>query len=354
MEPCFDEKEAKAVCEYIHSGGWLTEYTKTAELEGMIASYLDVKHCIMMPNCTLALYAVLKVLGVGCGDMVLVPAMTMVATVNAVCMTGAHPLFVDIDPKTLCMDLDRVSNRGHRRGTRALIYVSLNGRCGDMDKVREFCETFNLWCIEDAAQSLGSRWHGKHLGTFGDIGCFSLSTQKIITTGNGGFCVTGSDEYAEKLRLFKNFGRSSGGNDDYQTFGINLKYTDLQAVVGIEQMKKLDERIERKVEMGKLYSRWLKSAKSLLHQDGGIPWFYDVMIEDRDKLSAHLLECGIRTRPIYPALHRTPAYRGGYSHYKLPVAEDIANRGLWLPSSVKLTDDDVITICDEIERFYCA
>jgi perosamine synthetase len=248
-------------------------------------------------------------------------------------------------------------DRGRAREVKAMVYVSLNGRCGDMDEIRQFCKTFNTWLIEDAAQSLGSKWNGKYLGTFGDIGCYSFSTQKVITMGNGGCCVTNSDELAEKLRLFKNFGRASGGNDNYEAFGINLKFTDLQAVIGIEQVKKLRSRLARKAEMGALYGKLLADIRGvtyLPHQTGGIPWFYDILADEREKLIEHLFQHGVCTRRIYPALHRTPTYKGGYNHYKLPVAESVAERGLWLPSSCTLTNGDIFDICGHIEEFYRA
>jgi len=355
-EPLFEQEESDAVCSYMRLGAWLTEYVYTAQLEQMFCSFLGVKHCVMMPNGTLALYAALRGMDICLGDCVIVPALTMIATPNAVEMTFAHPTFVDIEPTTLCADIEKIrqSLRSPPR-KRAVLYVSLNGRCGDMDALVSLCKEAGVFLIEDACQALGSQWHGKALGTFGDIGCFSLSCQKICSTGVGGFCVTNNDKIAEKLRLFKDFGRRKGGSDDYEVFGINLKFTDLQAVVGIEQVKKLPERIEQKRRMYALYARLLRDIEGievLPSHEGMTPWFMDVLAERREDLQQYLWECGIDTRKMYPALHKTKVYAPLYGHYSFPIAEDVARRGVWLPSSLTLGYDEIHHIYDEIRKFY--
>lgn len=348
MEPVFGEEEAKAVYDYMREGGWLTEYRYTDYLERLLSAYLDVEHVVMMPSGTMALYAALSVLDIGLGDHVFVPAMTMIATANAVTMTGATIRFADIEPRTLCMDLSSYSDWR----CKALIYVSLNGRSGNMDEVRAYCAQNNLWLIEDAAQSLGSTWRGRALGTFGDIGCFSLSCQKIITTGNGGFCVTNNEDLAQRLRMFKNFGRLKGGVDEYLAFGTNLKFTDLQAVIGIEQMKKLPDRVRTKKIMWDRYCDGLsriRNVEIIPTSTETAPWFMDILADDRDDLADFLKLEGVGTRKVYPVLNQTPVYPlpGRYS-----VAERVAERGLWLPSSVSLYDDDIDYICGKVREFY--
>ena len=349
MEPSLGIEERVAVYDYMCSGGWLTEYKLTRRLERMIADYVGSRHCIMMPNGTLALYAALRALRVGLDDEVLVPDFTMVATATSVGMAGAWPHFVDIDLDTLCLDLDWARLALSPR-TKGMILVSLNGRSPDMWKVREFCRQHDLWLLEDACQALGSTWRGKHLGTFGEMGVFSFSSQKIITTGNGGCVVTDDDEFAHRLQLFKNFGREHGGNDDYGCFGINLKFTDLQAVVGIEQMKKLPDRAQRKKEIYTLYRGWLEDVPGIefipTNLEDTAPWFVDLLVEDRDALMAHLKEHDIETRPMYPALHTLPFYSG-----RGPNSKYVAERGLWLPSSLTLTNEDIEYVCQSIRDF---
>jgi perosamine synthetase len=350
IEPSFDWQEVEALANYASSGGWFTEHVKTRELEGMIADFLGVKHCLMVPNGTLALYAALSSLGVMCGHEVIIPAFTMIATANAVKMTGATPVFVDIQPDTLCMDAERAMDAITDRTT-AIIPVALNGRCPDMNTLKQ-CY---LPIVEDAAQAMGSLHNGEPIGTLGDMGCFSFSPHKIISTGQGGCVVTNGDALEIALRHFKNFGRPTGGGYDHNFFGVNLKFTDLQAVVGIEQVKKLPNRIKRKREMYSLY-RDLLDGVSQVHfvptdLSNTTPWYMDVLVDDRrEELITYLKENGVGAHPVYPALHQTPVYCD--PKLSFPVAEDLARRGLWLPSSVKLRDSEIELVCGHVRQFY--
>lgn len=184
VEPWFDEAEAVAIQEYLASGGWMADHIKTREFECMIAEYVGAKHCTVVNNATAALFLSLKAVGIGPGDEVIVPDYTMVATPNSVVLAGATPVFHDIDP-TLCLDMSTIEKSITPR-TKAIIYVSINGRCHPMETVSRIAKEHGLYLIEDSAQSLGSFNSLKHLGTFGALGVFSFSIHKIITTGNGG------------------------------------------------------------------------------------------------------------------------------------------------------------------------
>ena len=355
MAPWFGDEEKLAVLEYMDSGGWLTEFDKTRELEAMIADYVGAEYCVMMPNATLALYAMLKCSGIGPGDRVIVPAFTMVATANAVAMTGAQVRFMDIELETLCMDLYLLS-QVVEDGVAAVLLVSLNGRSLDMAAVLAICQERRILLFEDAAQALGSAWNSQHLGTFGKAGVFSFSVPKVITMGQGGCVVTNSETLTHRLRRFKDFGRDrAGANDDYLEFGINLKFTDLQAVIGIEQMKKLPYRVERKVDIYALYMELLKDVPQVelipTNLDDTSPWFVDILCQDREGLQGFLLEAGITTRPFYPALPDSPAWRF-HKNVHCPVARDVAARGLWLPSSSFLTDTEITFVCEQVRAFY--
>ena len=166
--------------------------------------------------------------------------------------------------------------------------------------------------------------------------------------------ITDDEELYRNICRIRDFGRNGGGNDHYLVKGWNFKFTDIQAVIGIEQMKKLPGRIARKKEMGRLYEDRLRNIKGIelvrtdLEQTS--PWFYDILCRDRDALQQYLKEKGIGTRPFYPALHAEPAYQ--YDTLSFPAAEEAAKSGLWLPSSVKLTDEQIAYICDCIAGFY--
>jgi perosamine synthetase len=355
MEPWFDEKEADALYNYMKGGGWVTEFKKTREFEEMIAKYVGAKHCSVVANGTVSLTLALLACEVGVGDEVLVPDYTMVASANAVALTGAKVVFVDINENNLCMDFELMKEKVTPK-TKAIILVTINGRYPE--EIEEFvvwCHAKNIKVVEDAAQSLGSFKDGKHLGMFGDVGSFSFSAPKVITTGQGGALVTDNDQIMERIKKMRDFGRAESGSDHYLTMGWNFKFTDIQAVIGIEQMKKLVWRVERKKTIYDLYRKSLEGVSGVdfipTNLNNTSPWFVDVIVKNgrREDLINYLKSKGIGTRIFYPALHSEPVYGLSGSY---PVAERFAKEGLWLPSASKLTDTEIISVCDEIKNFF--
>ncbi len=354
MEPSFDYHEREALNEYMLGGGWGTEFKKTRAFEDMIKEYTGAKHCWITANGTVSLSAALMAVGVSVGDEVICPDYTMIATPNSAELIGAKAVFVDIERETLCMDFEKMKAAVTEK-TKAVMLVSINGRYPKrFQEIISFCKEKGIHLIEDAAQSLGSFCHGKHLGRFGEIGSFSFSAPKIITTGQGGALITDDEKLADRIKKIRDFGRDMGGSDHYLTKGWNFKFSDFQGVIGIEQMKKLPARVERKKQMGKLYDE-------LLHDIPGVeliknnytdtpPWFFDILCEKREELQAYLKECNIGSRPFYPPLHAEPAY--GYTNLHFPVTEEIAYKGLWLPSSIFLTDEQIRYICNKVRDFY--
>ena len=352
MAPWVGEEERAAASAYLASGGWLTEFTHTSRFSRMVADYVGSTHGFIMSSGTTALCASLAALKIGRGDEVIVPDLTMIATATAVTWCGATPVLVDIDPETLCLDLE-LAERAVGPKTRAIMLVSLNGRAPNMSRAVDLAARRGLALVEDAAQSLGASWGGRHLGTFGRIGCFSFSAPKIITTGQGGACVTDDDELATGLRMVRDFGRTRGGVDEHETVGFNFKFTDLQAVVGIEQMKKLDSRVARKKAMFGRYQQRLASIPEVTMLSTDLeavpPWFIDVLVPEPAALQRHLAARGIGARLFYPALHTQAPYARDAS---CPHAVHAASHGLWLPSSSFLDDDTIDRVCDDIAAFY--
>lgn len=285
MQPWFAEEEKKAICEYMDENGFITEFKRTEKFEQMIAEYTGAKHCVVVNNGTISLTLAAMAVSVQAGDEVIVPNYTMIATPNSVKMFGANPVFVDVEPETLCLDIEKVK-KAITPKTKAIMLVSANGRYprSGIKAFENLCKEKNIILIEDSAQSLGSFYpDGRHIGT---AGSFSFSAPKIISTGQGGALITNDDEVAKKLRRLKDFGRSGGGNDIHDTIGYNFKFTELQACIGIEQMKKLQSRVERKKEIFKLYTELLKNVKEVkfFEQDLSCttPWFYDSVVENRE------------------------------------------------------------------------
>lgn len=357
MEPLIGKEEQQAVSAYLKSGGWLTEFKKTEEFEQMLAQFVGAKHTCVVSNGTVSLFVALQALGISPGDEVIVPNLTMIASANAVILAGAKPVLVDITKEDLCIDLD-LTKKAITKKTKALMFVSFNGRSPNMDNILSFCKTNNLFLIEDAAQSLGATWNGKHLGTFGEVGSFSFSAPKIITTGQGGALVTNSSTLIKKIRQIKDFGRLNSGVDEHIALGYNFKFTDLQAVIGIEQMKKLPLRIERKKQIYSLYRECLSTLKQVQFIQTDLkqtpPWFIDVLVGKKEKLIEYLAKNQIGTRPFYPPIHTQAPYKNWKecrnSHF--PVSSNVSSKGLWLPSSVSLTDEKILYICKVFKKFY--
>ena len=226
--------------------------------------------------------------------------------------------------------------------------MSLNNRYKDINEIVDFCNKNNLTLLEDSAQSLGCRINKKSLGTFGKIVVFSLSTPKIISTGQGGFCITDDDILAQKMNMIKNFGRKESGKDNFEIFGLNFKYTDIQAVICIEQMKKIDFRVNRMREIYNLYYKYLSNFMIKPLSDEWIPWFVDIYIDDRNELIDFLKKHNIQTRPVYGEINKTNIY---YSDTILTNSNYCSNSGLFLPSYITLTDNDIIYICKLINIY---
>ena len=355
MIPHFDNLEKEALQSYMDSNPFLTEFNKTQQLEKLICEFTGAENAIMVSNGTMSLVAMMAVLGIGPGDKVYVPNYTMIATVNAVKILGAEPIFVDVEEETLCINIHSIPLPVHKQA-KAIIFVSANGRSSSngFEEISNFALENNLIVLEDSAQSLGSYYSdGKHQGTKGLMGSFSFSVPKIITMGQGGCIVTNDDELAAKVRSFKDFGRKQGGNDLHPLFGLNLKITDLQAVIGVVQMSKLSSRVQRKKEIWTRYQKNLSANSNIQVFDHDLkfvsPWFIDVVAVERESLIEHLAKNSIGSRRMYPPINQQPSISAPGS---FPVSEKIGEFGLWLPSYVQLTDEEIDEVCDAINEFY--
>lgn len=350
VEPWVTEEDRNALSAYMNSGGWLTEHKHTREFEEQVADYVGARHASCVPNGTLGLYLALKSLDMGPGSFVGVPAYTMAATVNAVLMTGATPVFIDIDPANGCMDLAKI----RCAPVNAIIYVEINGRSGDLQKLVEYCNGRGTLLVEDACQAFGSKHQGKHMGTWGDIGVYSLSPHKIITTGQGGIIVTNKESLHKKICALRDFGREAPGVDWHLTFGLNCKFTDLQAVIGKSQLASMPQRIAKKIALFKAYQEALPKNFMLAPlEEGNVPWFVDVLCKDkdeRDTLKLYLKGKWIGSREFYPTLIDQPYLSKIYTE-DMPNARKFANRGLWLPSSLTLTAEQLDYISNRIRLF---
>jgi len=350
FEPWFGEEEKEEVAKAIDST-WVTEAGRTRELEKIFAEFVGAKYASATNSGSMALAVALMAVGVTYGDEVIVPDLTFVATANAARLLGAKPVLVDIKPEDLTIDPERVEENITDK-TKAIVPVHSNGRPADMESIKEIAEDHGLFVVEDCAQALSSRLHGQCLGTFGNIGCFSLTTTKIITTGQGGMVVTNDPKLSEKVRRLKDHGRLDK-SDHHPGFGFNFKFTDLQAALGLAQWRKLDYRIGRIKQIYSIYRDSLSPVEEIafLKMDltDTTPWYVDIHLDKQLELKSYLEKRNIETRPLYLPLHMQPCYKvqGDFRN-----AEYASTRGLFLPSSTFLADEDIARICSEIKAFF--
>jgi perosamine synthetase len=357
-EPCLGEEELKNVIEAVNSG-WISSKGKfIEEFEREFARYCGVKYGVATANGTVALHLALKALGIGKGDEVIVPALTFVATANAVTYCNAKPVFVDSHPEYWCINPEKIEEK-ITKNTKAIVVVHLYGHPCDMDWIEDIAEDRGLYVIEDAAEAHGAEYKGKKVGSFGDIACFSFYGNKIITTGEGGMCITNNEELAEKMRILRDHGMSIERKYWHVVTGFNYRMTNLQAAIGVAQLKKLDKFIEKKRQIAKWYAEELKELEDKelvkLHPEMNwakcVFWMYSILIEDkaktsRDELMKKLEKKGIETRPFFVPMHKLPIYN---TNEKLPVAEKLAERGLNLPSSVKLEEKEIKFVAKSVK-----
>ena len=356
-----DDAEKRELASVIDSG-WFTEAKKTREFEKMFSNFIGSKYSCAITSGTAGLYLALKAVGIGKGDEVIVPDLTFVASPNSIEATGAKPILIDIEPQSLNLDLQKLSHKITKR-TKAIMPVNFNGRATNYDVLCEFANKHSLMLIEDAAHSLGCYYQNKHQGTISDIAIFSFSTPKIITTGQGGMIVTNNKKLFERCLQLKDFGRDFGKKKnmrksfEHSIIGYNYKFTEFQAAVGIAQMKKLEKRIRKKRKTYKKYLDLLSEINQIDFIQTDLkkitPWMVDILLQSkaiREKLIKHLEKRSIETRIFYPSIHKLKPYRQYDSKFK--ISSNISNRGLWLPSSVTLTDHDVKTVCDAMKNFF--
>jgi perosamine synthetase len=361
FEPNLGEEEKEELVSVIDSG-WYTEASKTKEFERMFASYVGRKYAVATTSGTAALCIAAQGLGLENNDEVIVPDFTFVASPNSIILAGSKVGLVDINKKNLCLDLEKTKKLVSKK-TKAIMPVDFNGRAPDLVELKEFAESSNIAIIEDSCHGIGSFHAGKHTGCYSDVGIFSFSTPKIITTGQGGMLVTDDKELYEKFRMIKDFGRDIDKKHqmenafEHTEMGYNFKFTEFQAAVGIAQMKKLPGRVEHNKKMFQMYRENLSDITEIEFVDidlkTSVPWFSDILLPNekiRQELIEHSNKFGIGTRKFYPPIHKLASYQNIEGDFE--ISDEISKRGLWLPSSSFLTDEEIMRVCDTIRNFW--
>jgi len=357
--------EKEEIDEIIHSlkSGWIGTGPKVAQFEADFKEYIGSKYAIAVSSCTAGLHLSVLAMGVNPGDEVIVPTMTFAATANAVVHTGAKPVFVDVDKYQMTIDVEDVRKKITSK-TKAIIPVHFAGRACSVSEIEKIASDYNLKIIHDAAHAVETEFEGKKIGRFKDIANFSFYVTKNITTAEGGMITTDDEEIAQKLKIYALHGMSKDAwrrfsDDGYKHYeviypGYKYNMTDLQAAIGVQQLKKVDRFAKRRKEIWDRYKKELADLPIILPPEPASNTahalhLFIIMIDTektkvtRDELISRLHRKNIGTGVHYIALHLQPYYREMYGHRRgdFPNADFISERTLSIPFSAKLTDEDV-------------
>lgn len=368
-KPDLGEEEKQLISQVIESG-WVSQGPKVAEFEEIFARYVGARHAVATTSCTTALHAALSVSGIGPGDEVIVPSLSFIATANSVLYCGATAVFVDVDPETCNIDVQKIEETVTRK-TRAIMPVHQMGLPADLDPIKKIAEKNKLLIIEDAACAIGSEYNNTKIGGHGNIACFSFHPRKIITTGEGGMITTDDPTIAERLRRFRHHGMSVSDIErhmansviieTYPELGYNYRMTDMQAAMGIGQMKKLSFLLDARKQMARMYDNELgkiphiriPQVPSYARHNYQSYWIelLDSAPVDRNTLMAKLLEKGIATRRGIMAIHRELCYQA-YAGIYLPNTDRLTDNTLLLPLYPALSAEEQTFIINSIKEIF--
>jgi len=353
-EPVLAGNEKKYVNQCLESG-WISGSGNYVEaFEKGFADFCGVDHAVSIVNGTAALHVALLALGIGHGDEVIVPDLTFIASANAVTYCGAQPVFADVDAATWTLDPHAAAAKISAR-TKAIMPVHLYGHPADMTPILELAKEHDLRIIEDAAEAHGAEYKGQRVGSIGDIAAFSFFGNKVVTTGEGGMITTNDEKLAARARLLKGQGMNPERRYHFPIVGYNYRMTNLQAAIGAAQMERIDWFIERRREVAAWYDNALKNLPVTTMTEASwaksVYWLYSICVPegiDRDLLMARLLDKGIETRPFFYPTHLQPPYLRAAEGQTFPVTTKLGAQGLSLPSSARLSKEEVAYIADAL------
>ncbi|MBO4249535.1 DegT/DnrJ/EryC1/StrS family aminotransferase [Halomicrobium sp. IBSBa] len=361
FEISWDINDVKNVVDSVGRGGYWAKGPYIDEFENKLASYLDVEHALVVNSGTTAIHAILESLSLESTDEVIVPSFTQQATVNAVRLAGATPVFADIETETYGLDPDAVRNTLTDR-TKAILPVHVYGSVCRIDELRTIADEHELTLVEDAAEALGAHRDGVYAGTVGDAAALSFCQNKIVATGEGGAVVTDDDDIAARVKLFRSHGRTSTDYFDsaksgrHVSVGGNYRMPDIVAALGVSQMEKIESLIEGRrqaaTEMNDAFEQIPGVTPHTLENGRHVYQFYTVTFDeaiDRDAVIEILSKRGISSKVYWdPSVHQSDYYCDRHSDVELPVTERISGQVLSLPIHPELSPEETARVIEGV------
>ena len=351
--PLVNGNEKKYLNECIDTGWISSEGPFVNQFEDQFASRVHRNYGVAVTNGTAALDVAVEALKIGSGDEVIIPAFTIISCIGQVIRSGATPVLVDCDPLTWNMDINQVEEK-ITKNTKAIMVVHIFGLPVDIEPLLEIAKNNNIKIIEDAAQMLGQTYNEKPCGSFGDISTFSFYPNKLITTGEGGMLVTNDEQLADDCRSLRNLCFQPKKRFVHERLGWNCRMTNLQAALGLAQLERLDEFVQRKRSMGKKYTQGLRMLNGVqlplekTDYAENIYWVFGLVLDDSIGFGAEeamkmLGEKGIGCRPFFCPMNQQPVLRemGFFLNESYPVAERLYKQGFYVPSGMALTSEHI-------------
>jgi perosamine synthetase len=361
-EPFLDGNEKKYLIECIDTGWISSEGPFVKKFEQQLAARVDRQYGIAVSNGSVALDAAIAAFDITKGDEVVLPTFTIISCAAAIVRAGATPVVVDSDPVTWNVDIGQIEAKISPR-TKAIMVVHIYGLPVDMDSILKLADKYGLSVIEDAAEMHGQTYKGRPCGSFGDISTFSFYPNKHITTGEGGMLLTNNESLAERCRSLRNLCFQPQKRFVHEELGWNLRMSNVQAALGVAQLERLDEFVQRKRWIGKRYTELLADVPGLqlpLPQTDyadNIYWVYGLVLGDSIPFDAEEAMCRlsqykIGTRPFFWCMHEQPVFRkmGLFEGVTCPVAENMARRGFYLPSGLALTEEQIKQVAQRVKE----
>lgn len=335
---------------------WISSTGKyVSKFENDFSRYCGVSYGVAVSNGTTALHLALAALGIGEGDEVIVPDITFAATINAVIYTGAEPVIVDIEEDSWCINPDKIEAAITQR-TKAIIPVHIYGQVCDMERLCSIAKQHNLYIIEDCAEAHGAEYNGRKVGSFGDISCFSFFGNKVITTGEGGMCITNDKALDNKMRILRDHGMSRERKYYHEVVGFNYRITNMQAAIGVGQLERIDEMLLWRAKLEEAYREELSQASEIILQNHTLPnrkkitWLVSILVPEkkRNDIIQALKDKGIDVRAFFIPLSEMDIYKK-YAKDCI-VSKKVSKMGINLPTTVDITRDNIRDIVSVIKE----